>query len=325
MRVLVSGGAGYIGSHVALALEDAGHSVLVFDRHDPRPGLFGPAVGAMRGDIRDRAALDQAFASGPFDGVIHLAGLKSVAESIDNPAAYFDVNVAGSLRLLEAMQRAGVRLLVFSSSCAVYGTPDRLPITEGAALHPENPYGESKLLVERMLPWFDRAAGIRALSLRYFNAAGAMPDASNGEDWRGAVNLIPVVIEATLGHRAPVDVFGFDYPTPDGSAIRDYIHVLDLADAHVVALERLVAGAPSGPVNLGTGRGVSVLEILGSVAAAAGRPVPHRLMPRRAGDPAAVWADCNRSQALLGWEARRGLDSIIGSALAWHRRGKPGP
>lgn len=323
MRALVTGGAGYIGSHVVQALESAGHSVVVLDRRSPRPGLFGPSVESVAADIRDAQALDAILAGSRWDGVIHLAALKSVAASIADPAAYFDSNVAGTLSLLEAMDRAGVGAIVFSSSCAVYGSSDALPIGEETVPHPENPYGESKLLVERMLPWFDAARGIRFLSLRYFNAAGAALDGSNGEDWREAVNLVPVVIEAALGRRGPVEVYGSDYPTPDGTAIRDYVHVVDLANAHLRALEHLVSGAPSATVNLGTGRGSSVLEVIDAVRRAAGRPVPHRPAPRRPGDPAAVWADSRRAQQLLGWSAQFGIDEIVRSAVAWHRAGRP--
>lgn len=323
MRALVTGGAGYIGSHVVQALEAAGHSVVIADLRSPRPGLFGPRVESVVADIRDPGALDRIFAGSTLDGVIHLAALKSVAASVADPAAYFDSNVVGTLQLLEAMDRAGVRAIVFSSSCAIYGSPASLPIGEDAVPHPENPYGESKLLVERMLPWFDAARGIRFLSLRYFNAAGAALDGSNGEDWRDAVNLLPVVIESALARRRPVDVYGSDYPTPDGTAIRDYVHVVDLATAHLAALERLAGGIPSSALNLGTGRGTSVLEIINAVQQAIGRPVPYQLAPRRAGDPAAVWADPSRARELLGWTAEFGLDDIVRSALAWHEGGRP--
>lgn len=323
MRALVTGGAGYIGSHVAQALEAAGHSVVIVDLRTPRPGLFGPGVESVEADIRDAGALDRILAGSTWDGVIHLAALKSVGASVADPASYFESNVVGTLRLLEAMDRAGVGSLVFSSSCAIYGSPASLPIGEDADPHPENPYGESKLLVERMLPWFDAARGIRFLSLRYFNAAGAALDGSNGEDWREAVNLLPVVIESALGRRGPVDVYGSDYPTPDGTAVRDYVHVVDLAKAHVAALEHLVRGAPSDALNLGTGRGTSVLEIIDAVGRAVRGPVPHRLAPRRVGDPAAVWSDPGRARELLGWTAEFGLDEIVRSAVAWHEAGRP--
>lgn len=323
MRALVTGGAGYIGSHVAQALEVAGHSVVIVDLRTPRAGLFGPGVESVEADIRDAEALDRILAGSPWDGVIHLAALKSAGASVADPASYFESNVVGTLRLLEAMDRAGVGSLVFSSSCAIYGSPASLPIGEDADPHPENPYGESKLLVERMLPWFDAARGLRFLSLRYFNAAGAALDGSNGEDWREAVNLLPVVIESALGRRGPVDVYGSDYPTSDGTAVRDYVHVVDLAKAHVAALEHLVRGAPSRALNLGTGRGSSVLEIIDAVGRAVGRPVPHRMAPRRAGDPAAVWADPRRARELLGWTAELGLDEMVRSAVAWHKAGRP--
>lgn len=323
MRTLVTGGAGYIGSHIVQALESAGHSVVVVDLRSPRPGLFGPQVESVRADVRDAQALDTILARGAWDGVIHLAALKSVAASVADPAAYFDSNVVGTLRLLEAMSRAGVGALVFSSSCAVYGSPTALPMDEETARRPDNPYGESKVLAERMLPWFEAARGIRFLALRYFNAAGAALDGSNGEDWREAVNLVPVVIEAALGRRGPIEVFGSDYPTPDGTAIRDYVHVVDLANAHLRALELLASGGASSVVNLGTGRGSSVLEIVDAVGRANGAPVPYQLAPRRHGDPAAVWADARRAREIIGWSAQFGLDEIVRSALAWHRADRP--
>jgi UDP-glucose 4-epimerase len=326
MRVLVTGGAGYIGSHTVHALQAAGHEVVVLDRRDPRPGLFDDEVDAVKVDVRDGDTLDTLFAGRPIDGVIHLAAEKSVAESLVDPGPYFDVNVGGTAILLGAMSRAGVRRFVYSSSCAVYGSPAALPIDENAPVDPTNPYGESKVLAERMLPWFETAFGIRSLALRYFNAAGAASDSSNGEDWRGAVNLVPVAIEAALGRRPPIDIYGADHATPDGTAIRDYVHVVDLGEAHRLALERLAEGSPAGALNLGTGRGTSVREVLDAVGEAVGEPVPHRIVDPRPGEPDAIWADATRARHDLGWSAKLDLTEIVRSAVAWHRRwGREGP
>lgn len=270
------------------------------------------------GDMRDADLLDRILSDNKVDAVIHFAALKSVAGSMADAGAYFENNVGGSLNLLRAMSRAGVRTMVFSSSCGVYGEPERLPVDEDCRLRPTNPYGESKLIVERMLAWFDKLEGIRYVSLRYFNAAGASDDAQLGERWEGAVNLIPVVIEAALGRGGPVQILGADYPTADGTAIRDYIHVMDLAEAHLRALDHLRAGATSNLLNVGTGVGSSVQEVIATTAAIAGRAVPTVIAPRRAGDPAAVWANIGRAEEILGWKARRALPEIIESALRWH-------
>jgi UDP-glucose 4-epimerase len=322
MSVLVTGGAGYIGSHVARDLLQRGERVVIVDLQPEPPAALAeyPALRYVCGDIRDGALLDRMFADESIDAVIHFAALKSVAESMQDPGVYFANNVGGSLELLRAMERAGVQSIVFSSSCGVYGEPERLPVDEDCRLQPTNPYGETKLLVERMLAWFDRLAGIRHVSLRYFNAAGASDDARLGEHWHGAVNLVPVVIEAAL-HRAPaVQVLGSDYPTPDGTAIRDYIHVLDLSDAHLRALDHLRAGGSSEVLNVGTGVGSSVRQVIDTTQAVAERKVPAVMAPRRAGDPAAVWANSERAERVLGWKARRGLPEIIASAWRWHTR-----
>lgn len=275
----------------------------------------------VSGDIRDGDLLGQIFTTNTIDAVMHFAALKSVAASISDPGRYFDNNVGGSLRLLQAMARAQVPVLVFSSSCAVYGPPERLPVDEECQPRPANPYGESKLLVERMLPWFDELAGIRHVSLRYFNAAGASDDGQLGENWIGAVNLIPVVIEAALGRGPAVPILGTDYPTKDGTAIRDYIHVLDLADAHLRALDHLREGATSEILNIGTGVGSSVLEVITTTATVTEGTVRTINAPRRTGDPAAMWADSRRAEQVLGWKARRALPEIIESAVRWHVRG----
>jgi UDP-glucose 4-epimerase len=320
--VLVTGGAGYVGSHVARELLMRGEQVVIVDLAPSPPPALSSYSGLeyVAGDIRDEDLIRGVFAASSIDSVVHLAALKSVGESMADPGGYFDNNVGGSLMLLRTMARAGVRALVFSSSCGVYGEPERLPVDESCSLRPSNPYGESKVLVERMLGWFDRLAGIRYLSLRYFNAAGASDDAALGEHWQGAVNLIPVVIEAALGRGPAVQILGTDYPTPDGTAIRDYIHVLDLADAHLRALDHLRGGAPSDVMNVGTGVGSSVDEVIAATAAVAGHAVPTIIAPRRAGDPAAVWANSSRAEQVLGWKARRSLPEIIESAWRWHAR-----
>jgi UDP-glucose 4-epimerase len=318
MSVLVTGGAGYVGSHVVRQLLHAGETVVVLDNLShghPR------AVGGARlveGDINDRALLEQIFAAERFESVIHLAAFKSVDESLRRPDQYFHNNVTGTLSLLEACRAAGITRFVFSSTCALYGDPTELPVSEAAEPRPQTPYGESKLIVERMLRWFDQADGLRSVSLRYFNAAGAADEGDIGENWNGATTLIPRVMKAVLLNDQPVHVFGTDYPTADGTAVRDYTHVLDLGDAHLAALDHLREGGSSEVLNLGTGRGTSVKEILDTTARISGRDVPHVLDERRPGDPPAVWADPTRARRTLGWRARRDLDDIIASAWRWH-------
>ncbi len=320
MRILVTGGAGYIGSQTAHHLVRAGHYVVVFD--DLGRG-HRAAVGSLPlvvGDVRDEALVTATLRDHDIDAVVHFAAFKSVEESVADPGTYFDNNVGGTVATLRAMATASVRRFVFSSSCAVYGPPDHLPVDEDARVRPINPYGESKLLSERMLPWFEASHGIRSAVLRYFNAAGASDDGATGEDWRDAPNLVPVVLQVAAGRRAEVHVFGADHPTPDGSAIRDYIHVLDLAEAHRAALETIAAGDVSLTLNVGTGVGVSVFEVLDAARRITGRPIPAVAAPRREGDPSAIWADTRRAEAVLGWRATRTLDDIISSAWRWHTR-----
>jgi UDP-glucose-4-epimerase GalE len=250
--------------------------------------------------------------------VLHCAARSLVGESITDPALYYRDNVAGGLTLLDAMRAAGARRLVFSSSASVYGEPEAVPVTEDAPLMPISPYGETKRAFEAMLEWYGRAYGLRSISLRYFNAAGAT--ASNGEDHQPETHLVPNVVAAALGRRELV-VFGDDYPTPDGTPIRDYIHVADLADAHLLALDATASGEGAEALNLGSGRGFSVREVLAAAEAVVGAPVPHRVGPRRVGDPPVLVASSERAQAVLGWRPRRGsLEDIIGSAFAWARR-----
>jgi UDP-glucose-4-epimerase GalE len=317
VRVLVTGGAGYIGSETVRLLAARGHEPVVIDTLERGHRAAIDGIPLIVGSVADGELVEQAIRSHGIGSVVHFAALKSVEDSFADPAGYFATNVGGSFALLGAMGRAGLTDLVYSSSCAVYGTPSDLPVRETSELRPENPYGETKLLVERALRWFD-GAGIRSVSLRYFNAAGAAFDGRHGEDWTDAPNLVPVVIKAALGRGPAVRVLGTDYPTPDGTAIRDYIHVTDLAEAHVLAVEALGRGLASTTLNLGTGQGSSVRQVIDAVARAAGNAVPTIDAPRRAGDPAAIWADASRAEAEIGWRTRHGLEAIVDTAWRWH-------
>jgi UDP-glucose-4-epimerase GalE len=318
MRVLVTGGAGYIGSQTVRLLQRRGHEPVVLDTLEHGFRAAVPGVQVVVASVEDRVAVRAALAEVRPDAVMHFAALKAAGESVERPARYFDVNVSGTFTLLGELVDAGVPHIVYSSSAAIYGEPDVNPIAEDARLHPTNPYGESKALIERALPWYD-PVGLRHVSLRYFNAAGAEADGSHGEDPRGASNLIPRAVEAALTGR-PLMVFGTDYPTPDGTAIRDYVHVLDIADAHVAALTWLADGGPSLAINLGTGRGWSVLDVIAAVERATGNPISILPVARRPGDAAAVWADTQHAAAVLGWRARLDLDDIVASAVAWQSR-----
>ena len=319
MRVLVTGGAGYIGSHTVALLRARGDFVVVLDSLELGHRESIGDTPLVVGRTQDQALVKQVIGDHRLDAVIHFAAYKAAGESMRNPAKYFDNNVYGSLCLLEAAQQAGVRRFVFSSTAAVYGTPQSLPVSEDAPLAPENPYGESKLLVERMLRWFDTCHGLRSVALRYFNAAGAALDASNGEDPRCVQNLIPLVMNAATGRAAKVLVFGTDYPTPDGTGIRDYIHVLDLAEAHARALDFLGQHNRSDVFNLGTGKGASVFEVLREARRASRVDIAAENTARRPGDPSAVWADNRKARAVLGWQPRYGLREIVETAWAWHK------
>ena len=323
MRVLVTGGAGYIGSHTAKLLATSGHVPVVFDDlsqgHDWAV-KWGPIE---RGSLSDQERLREVLARHPVDAVIHFAANALVGESMSNPTKYFRNNTVGTLNLLDAMHAAGVDRIVFSSTCATYGNPVRVPIDEGHPQAPVNPYGESKLMVEKILRWYGECYGLRWMALRYFNAAGADPDGEIGEDHDPESHLIPLVIGAAMGTRPPVKIFGTDYDTPDGTAIRDYVHVMDLADAHLRALQRLDEGTPSQAVNLGTGHGQSVREVVTAVSRTAGKAVPAVESPRRAGDPATLVADPARARDVLGWTCRYpDLDVIVEHAWRWHTKHK---
>ncbi|HEX6289975.1 MAG TPA: UDP-glucose 4-epimerase GalE [Herpetosiphonaceae bacterium] len=318
MQVLVTGGAGYIGSHTARLLREQGYDVIVLDSMEyGHPAAVGDAP-LIEGSTGDEALLDRLFAEHAIDAVIHFAAYKAPGESMEQPERYFENNVCATLSLLRAMQRAGINYFVFSSTCAVYGTPETLPVSEQNPLHPESPYGESKLMVEQMLKWFDICHGLRYASLRYFNAAGASFDARIGEDWTLTLNLIPLVMKAALGRSPVIKVFGTDYPTPDGTAIRDYIHVIDLADAHIKALEYLMRENQSQIFNLGTGQGSSVQEVIDTARRVSGVDISVEHTGRRPGDPVAIYADNTKARTLLGWQPQYGLDEIVQTAWQWH-------
>jgi UDP-glucose-4-epimerase GalE len=323
--VLVTGGAGYIGSHTCKALAAAGYSPVTLDnlayghRWAVRWGPFEQA------DLADRLAVERVLREHRIGAVIHFAAYAYVGESMADPGKYFRNNVANTLNLLEAMRVAGVGRIVFSSTCATYGIPEAVPIGEDHPQRPVNPYGESKLFVERALHWHGVAHGLRWTALRYFNAAGADPDGEIGEDHQPETHLIPLAIETALGRRRELLVMGTDYPTPDGTAIRDYIHVADLADAHVRALRHLEANGISGALNLGTGHGHSVREVVAMVERVSGRQVNARNAPRRAGDPPALVAAPGRATELLAWKPRwSSLQSIVQTAYRWHSAHAPG-
>jgi UDP-arabinose 4-epimerase len=330
--VLVTGGAGYIGSHACKALAAAGYRPVTYDNlsiGNRWAVRWGPLE---RGDILDAARLHEVIKLYRPVGVLHFAALALVGESMRAPGLYYRTNVTGAVNLIDACRIHDVPAFVFSSTCAVYGTPERMPIGEDAAPRPINPYGASKLMVERVLDDYDMAYGLRHVALRYFNAAGADPDGELGEARDVETHLVPLALDAVLGRRPPLEIFGDDYPTPDGTAIRDYIHVSDLAEAHVRALELLLAGGPSRKLNLGTGQGYSVRQVLAAAAAAAGKPVPHAVAPRRPGDPPELVADPRAAFAELGQDltGRSGLARIVETAWAWHAggarpRGADGP
>jgi UDP-glucose 4-epimerase len=315
--LLITGGAGYIGAHTCVALQRAGYRLVVLDNHcnsspdtlERLQRITGQPLEGVQGDVRDRALLDRLFRSHAIRGVLHFAGLKAVGESSEQPLDYYSNNVAGSLTLLQAMQAAGVKALVFSSSATVYGTPRFLPYTEVHPLAPVNPYGRTKLMVEDMLRDLHQAdPSWRIGILRYFNPVGADASGLIGEDPRGIPNnLMPYIAQVAAGQREFLNVWGNDYDTPDGTGVRDYIHVNDLAAGHVMALQHLEKGPGCLTLNLGSGHGHSVLEMVHAFEQASGKPIPHRFAPRRAGDLPAFWADAEEARRLLGWEARCSL------------------
>lgn len=313
MVVLVVGGAGYIGSHTARALRAAGHEVIIFDNLSTGFETLAAGFELINGDILDGAALARVLPQ--TDAIMHFAARAYVGESVTNPKKYFHNNVEGGLSLLNAALDAGVKKIIFSSTCAVYGEPAKVPIEETTPRQPVNPYGVSKLFFEQALESYDRAYEFRYASLRYFNAAGADESGEIGELHEPETHLIPLALSAAAGVGPELKVFGSDYPTPDGTCVRDYIHVNDLASAHLKALDHLTAGKESFAVNVGTGTGASVQEVINAVEEATGRSVPRKMVPRRPGDPPILVANPAKAQALLQWKATRGLREVV--ATAW--------
>jgi UDP-glucose-4-epimerase GalE len=322
VTILVTGGAGYIGSHTVRVLRSLDHRVVVIDtlERGRRDVLLGAPF--EQGSIADEEFVGRVIRDHGVTDIVHFAAYKSAGESMETPGMYWQNNVQGTVHLLEAAVKNGVQRIVFSSSAAVYGNPTVVPVDETAPLAPENVYAETKAVMEQVIDWYGRTHGVRWASLRYFNAAGAADDGSIGEDWTITTNLIPLVMKAALGAGPAVRVLGDDYPTPDGTGVRDYVHVEDLAAAHVAAVDYLQCGGENVTLNLGTGRGSSVLEVLRATERVHGAPVPHEIVARRPGDPAVVYADSSRAEHVLGWRAVRGLDQIIESAYRWHASGR---
>lgn len=319
MAVLVTGGAGYIGSHTVAELIALGEEVVVVDSLETghRDSLLGGTLEV--GDIRDRTFMDGVFKKHSIESVIHFAAYSLVGESMSNPVKYYDNNVHGTLVLLDAMKDNGVKRIVFSSTAATYGEPERTPIVESDRTNPTNVYGETKLTMERMMRWFDVAYGIKYVALRYFNAAGAHESGLIGEDHRPESHLVPLILQTAQGKRDEIAVFGNDYPTPDGTCIRDYIHVSDLADAHVLAVKYMRAGGDSDVFNLGNGQGFSVLEVIQTAEQVTGRAINSVIRERRAGDPAILIASADKAKQVLGWQPKRDrLEQIVESAWRWH-------
>lgn len=328
--ILVTGGAGYIGSHAVLALQAAGYEVVVLDNlvyghRDLVESVLN--VELIVGDTQDRQLLDQIFANRSIAAVMHFAAYAYVGESVQNPAKYYRNNVSGTVVLLEAMVAAQISCFVFSSTCASYGVPHQIPISEDHPQHPINPYGWSKRMVEQILQDFDTAHGLRSMIFRYFNAAGADPKTRLGEDHTPETHLIPLVLLTALGHRSSISIFGDDYDTHDGTCIRDYIHVADLAQAHVQGVEHLLGGGSSQILNLGNGMGFSVQEVIETARQVTGLPIPVQIAPRRPGDPPALVGSSDKARQILGWQPRYAeLPVIIEHAWRWHqqRQGRAG-
>lgn len=323
VRILVIGGAGYIGSHTARALKRAGHEVVIFDNLSTGYELLASGFRLIKGDVLDSSALSAALSG--VDAIMHFAAHAYVGESVTNPRKYFRNNVEGGLSLLNTALEAGVKKIIFSSTCAVYGEPSIVPIPENVPRQPVNPYGVSKLFFENALESYDRAYGFRYASLRYFNAAGADESGEIGELHDPETHLIPLTLSAAAGLGPELQVFGSDYPTPDGTCVRDYVHVNDLASAHVQSLELLAAGSESFAVNLGTGTGASVQEVISAVEKITGKRVPNRVVPRRPGDPPTLVANPAKARALLQWKAKHGLLDIVSTAWNWMERRRLAP
>lgn len=323
MKILVTGGAGYIGSHMVRMLSELGHAVVTFD--DLSAGFSDAVLGGefVQGSLHDKAALSTLFDAHQFDAVVHFAGSIAVGESVRDPAKYYQNNLTGTLNLFDAMREHGVNKVVFSSTAAIFGVPQYVPIDESHPQAPINPYGMTKWVTERILRDYDTAYGLRSVALRYFNAAGASPDAALGERHDPETHLIPLALRAAQGTLPELTVFGTDYDTPDGTCIRDYIHIVDLCDAHVLALQHLTAGGESRAYNLGNGQGYSVKEVIQVAERVSGKPVPVQYGPRRAGDPPRLVADASQIRKDWGWTPRFGaLEQIIEHAWQWEIKTK---
>ncbi|MEQ8156555.1 MAG: UDP-glucose 4-epimerase GalE [Clostridiaceae bacterium] len=319
MAILVCGGAGYIGSHMVAHLIEQGQEVVVADSLETGHKESVEGIKLYTGDLRDRGFLNKVFSENKIDAVIDFAAYSLVGESMTEPLKYFNNNVYGTINLLEAMRDHGVKKIVFSSTAATYGEPENTPILEGDRTLPTNPYGESKLIVEKILRWCDEAYGIKYTVLRYFNAAGAHTSGKIGEDHKTETHLIPLILQVALGKRERIMIFGDDYNTPDGSCIRDYIHVSDLASAHLLALKRLEKGGESRIYNLGNGTGFSVKEVIEVARKVTGHSIPAETAGRRAGDPAILIASSSKAVEELGWEPKfNSLENIIETAWKWH-------
>ncbi|MCL2030641.1 MAG: UDP-glucose 4-epimerase GalE [Oscillospiraceae bacterium] len=322
-RILVTGGAGYIGSHTVCALIGGGAEVAIVDNLETgHEWALHPEARFYRGDIRDAAFLDGVLSEERAGAVVHFAANSLVAESMENPLKYYHNNVEGTRSLLGAMVRHGVESLVFSSTAAVYGEPERVPILESDRTGPSNPYGETKLAMERMIAWAARAHGLRYASLRYFNAAGAHPDGHIGEAHTPETHLIPLALQAAAGRREALQIYGTDYDTRDGTCIRDYLHITDLAQAHLLALEYLLGGGESDVFNLGNGVGFTVREVITAAEKAAGRPIPAVPAPRRPGDPERLVASGEKARRVLGWEPRQDLEAMCADAWRFEQTGR---
>ncbi|WP_461215862.1 UDP-glucose 4-epimerase GalE [Lacticaseibacillus sp. GG6-2] len=321
MTIAVLGGAGYIGSHTVAQLVKAGEDVVVLDNLiTGHKRAVDPKARFYQGDIRDYHFLSQVFSQEKIDGIIHFAAFSIVPESMKDPLKYFDNNTGGMITLLEAMNQFGIKKIVFSSTAATYGEPKQVPIKETDPQIPTNPYGESKLAMEKIIKWADVAYGIKFVALRYFNVAGAMPDGSIGEDHHPETHLIPIILQAAAGTRDGLQIFGDDYPTKDGTNVRDYVHVVDLADAHILAMKYLSDGNESQAFNLGSATGFSNLEILNAARKVTGQPIPAKIGPRRPGDPSTLIAASDKARKILGWQPKfDDVEQVIATAWNWHQ------
>lgn len=320
MAILVAGGAGYIGSHMVADLVEKGYDVVVADNLSTgHRAAINSQARFYEGDIRNREFLDELFTKEKIDAVVHFAAFSLVAESMKKPLKYFDNNTGGIITLLEAMHDHGIKYIVFSSTAATYGIPEHMPIKESDPQVPINPYGESKLAMEKIMKWCDQAYGIKFVALRYFNVAGAKPDGSIGEDHHPETHLVPIILQVAAGKRDELSIFGDDYNTPDGTNVRDYVHPMDLADAHILAIKYLQAGNPSDAFNLGSSTGFSNKQMLEAAREVTGKPIPAKMAPRRPGDPDALVAASDKARSVLGWKPQYDdVHDIIASAWKWH-------